>query len=416
MPFDLKNILKGNKEDKECKKDGIKCNSKDLIARDTANNKLTFFSFDAKSKIQSINNSNSNSNSTNNTKITSKNKVNIFELFKKDKDNKEYNHSEKAKEDDLTEDLEDLTSNKVVDFIKSINKKSSEKKNCSNNQKKDVTDEVAVETKNTNLNIFKKFFLKKNSYDQPAVLIDSPLDRFRPIDLPSLNKRVDWNKRYDMKFVAHISTMVPFMETLSTDYLILEHGGNRILRYTTEYFDTSDYSMFHQHQSGCERRYKIRTRRYDNENKLWMEIKEKNNGQTFKHRTFNPTPEEINTFVTTNTPYTQNNLNPMFIVYYERTTFIHRTLPLKITIDKNMKIGKGNDWTYFNDLIILELKTENSTPSYAVRLVESKGFERCSISKYCIGMVTLNPELKQHAHNLRPTLSKIKKINKKIKI
>jgi len=104
--------------------------------------------------------------------------------------------------------------------------------------------------------------------------------------------------------VGHVSEMNTLLETLSAEYLILENEGSRVIRYMTEYLDTSDRIMFYDHQSGNEHRYKIRKRRYENENGFWMEVKEKIKGETYKYRTFNPTPDEMNTFIQTNSPYT----------------------------------------------------------------------------------------------------------------
>jgi len=106
----------------------------------------------------------------------------------------------------------------------------------------------------------------------------------------------------------------------------------------------------------------------------------------------------------------------MLFVYYERMTFIHKTLPLKITIDKNMKVRNGNIWTPFDNLVILELKSEKSTPACTLNMIKSKGFKSCGISKYCIGMVTLYPEVKQTASKHKSILLDIKKISKSITI
>jgi len=211
--------------------------------------------------------------------------------------------------------------------------------------------------------------------------------------------------------VAHVSEMNSLMETLCSEYLIMEHGGNRVMRYMTEYLDTSDHTMFHDHQSNCEHRYKVRKRRYENENGFYLEVKEKIKGETYKHRILNPTPDEMNAFIETNTPYSSRDLNTALFVNYERITFIHKTLPIKITIDKNMKVGNGNTWTPFDNLVILELKTEKSPPACTLNMIKSKGFTSCSISKYCIGMVTLYPELKIRS-KYKPTLLEIKKISK----
>lgn len=354
--------------------------------------------------------------SSTNSIIESKKKTNMFPWFKKDKDHDDkYDNVNLESKDKLQEDK--LQSNNIINAIKSFNKKSREKINSSNIQNKELNNK-SNEIKNKNSNIFKNLFLKKKSHDQPCYIsTDYQLRKFKTINLSTLTKRVDWKKRNDTKFVAHVSEMNSLLETLCEEYLILEHEGSRTMRYMTEYLDTSDRILFHNHQSECDPRYKIRKRRYDNENGFWMEIKEKKKGEIYKHRTFNPTPDEANTFIKTNSPYTQSDLNTTLFIYYERMSFIHKTLPIKITIDKNMKVGNGTIWTPFDNLIILELKSEKSTPACALNMITSKGFKSASISKYCIGMVTLYPELKL-ASKYKPTLLEIKKINnsKNIKI
>lgn len=321
-----------------------------------------------------------NHSDSDNSILKSKNKTNIFQWFKKDKND---------------------------DDIKPVNKKSCEKTNSSDIRNKEP-DNKPIETKNKNSNIFKNIFLKKISPDQS---IDFSLDKFKTIDLPTLTKRVNWKKRNDTKFVAHVSEMNSLIETLCSEYLIMEHRGKRVMHYMTEYLDTPDHTMFRDHQSNCEHRYKVRKRRYENENGVYMEVKEKIKGETYKHRILNPTPDEMNEFIKTNTPYSSHNLNTMLFVSYERITFIHKTLPIKITIDKNMKVGNGNTQTPFDNLVILELKTEKSPSACTINMIKSKGFKSCSISKYCIGIVTLYPELKITS-KYNPTLLEIKKISK----
>jgi cobalamin biosynthesis Co2+ chelatase CbiK len=79
-----------------------------------------------------------------------------------------------------------------------------------------------------------------------------------------------------------------------------------------------------------------------------------------------------------------------------------------------MKVGKGKIWTPFDNLVIIELKSEKSTPACTLNMIKSKGFNPCGISKYYIGMVTLYPELKQTTSKYKPTFLEIKKISKKI--
>ena len=352
-------------------------------------------------KGKTKNNNELNHSDSDNSILKSKNKTNIFEWFKKDKD-----HDDKLNVN--LESKDKRQSNNIINAIKSVNQKSCEKINSSTIQNKELNNK-ANEIKNENSNIFKNLFLKKKSHEQS---IDFPLHKFKTIDMPTLSKRVDWKKRNDTKFVAHVSEMNSIVETLCSEYLIMECGGNRVMRYMTEYLDTPDRTMFHDHQSNCEHRYKVRKRRYENENGFYLEVKEKIKGETYKHRILNPTPDEMNAFIKTNTPYSPHDLNTVLFVKYERITFIHKTLPIKITIDKNMKVGNGKTWTPFDNLVILELKTEKSPPASTLNMIKSKGFKSCSISKYYIGMVTLYPELKQTTSKYKTTLLEIKKISK----
>jgi hypothetical protein len=140
-----------------------------------------------------------------NSILESKNKTNIFQWFKKDKDhdNKYDNVNLESKNK-----LQSNNTNNIINVIKSINKKSCEKINSSNNiQNKELN--KASETKNKNSNIFKHLFLKK-SHDQPCYpSTDFSLHKFKIINLPTLTQRVDWKKRNDAQFVAHVSNMNP---------------------------------------------------------------------------------------------------------------------------------------------------------------------------------------------------------------
>lgn len=237
-----------------------------------------------------------------------------------------------------------------------------------------------------------------------------PLQTFETINLPALNRRTNWEKRNDRKFVAHVSVLDSLLQCLSAEYLLLENEGQRLWHYTTEYWDTTDQNMFYQHQRNKAHRYKIRKRRYGSEDGFWLEVKEKTpDGRTLKHRLFNPAPAEAETFIQNNSPYNQSELKPALFVDYERLTFLHKTLPLKITVDINLTAGNGITTNAFTDLMILEFKSEKKEFDYATRTIKARGLKPCSVSKYCIGMATLHPELKQNA--FKPTLLQIKKIS-----
>lgn len=235
------------------------------------------------------------------------------------------------------------------------------------------------------------------------------LQTFEPLNLQALNHRTDWEKRNDSKFVAHVSVMDALLHSLNEDYFILENEGNRVWNYITEYWDTLDRNMFYEHHRDRAHRYKVRKRQYGSENGFWLEVKEKTpDGRTVKHRLFNPSPDELAVFIDTKSPYSHGNLNQALFMDYDRMTFLHKSLPLKITLDINLKANNGVDSIAFRDLIILELKSEKQQAAPAAGFIKPLGLRPCSISKYCIGMATLHPELKQNA--FKPTLLQIQKI------
>jgi hypothetical protein len=236
-----------------------------------------------------------------------------------------------------------------------------------------------------------------------------PLQTFETLNLQALNQRTAWEKRNDSKFVAHDSVMDAILQRLSEDYCIMENEGNRVWHYTTEYWDTVDRNMFYEHHRDRAHRYKVRKRRYGSENGFWLEVKEKTpDGRTLKHRLFNPSPDESAVFIDSKSPYTHSALNQALFVDYERMTFLHKSLPLKITLDLNLMANNGSADVSFSNLMILEFKSEKQQAASAAGLMKPLGLKPCSLSKYCIGMATLHPELKQNA--FKPTLTQILKI------
>lgn len=416
MHFEIKNMF--NKKNKESNKDKNK-NYKDILFKDIADNTLKIFSFNNKNKIQYKTDSNINSSNTLNnctdTVIKSKHQINIIEWFKRNekKDNNCHNHHSNTNE---------VKSNSIINAIKSITNKSYKKTNNTintnnnlKNEKKNVDKMSVMKNKKLNSNIFKKFLLKKKDDNQPHKLSELPLDKFESTNIEHLNRVTDWKKRNDIKFVGHESEINSLLQMMCKDFFIMEHEGFRLMSYRTKYFDTSDNIMFQDHQYNMCKRYKIRKRHYNNGDDFWLEVKEKIDGETHKYRVLNPKPNEIETFIQTNSPYAFYNLHNKLTVQNNRMTFIHKTLPIKITLDKNLKVSNsdGSKCISFPNLAILELKRENYS-TFDLKWIESCGFESCNISKYCVGMITLHPELKKKSFKHQKTLFKINNISKNI--
>ena len=275
------------------------------------------------------------------------------------------------------------------------------------------------DSKNIFSGIFNKTLFKKNSDSQhvcsPSVL---SLKKFETTDIKSLTQKTVWEERIEIKYIANDSAMESLLQKLSAEYLLLEHNGKCVSHYTTEYLDTADRSIFYGNRNQNNKpRYKIRKRYYNNEDHFWLEVKEKKNGKLRKYRIFNPTPCEFEKFICSNTPYAPSDLKSALFVYHDRMTFMHKTLPLKITVDTNLKVKKDGSGCMipFNNIMIIELKSRKNEVAYAARIIESQDIKPRSVSKYRIGMAIMHPELKSD-DKLKPTLLQIKKINKNIKI
>ena len=83
--------------------------------------------------------------------------------------------------------------------------------------------------------------------------------------------------RIDTKFVTTMPVLERLLQMALEDYMAQEIDGQRNMRYSTTYYDTTDYDMFYTHQHGHAGRQKLRFRTYVSSNLQFMEVKTKNN-------------------------------------------------------------------------------------------------------------------------------------------
>ena len=203
---------------------------------------------------------------------------------------------------------------------------------------------------------------------------------------------------------------------------MLEVAGLRLCGYETLYFDTPDLRCYHDHQRGRSNRYKIRQRRYVESDLLFTEVKRKTNkGRTVKERIQNGAVSSLKIrqassprmdaqsqeFVEsrTNTPL---NLRPVLWVGYHRITLVGRFTPERITLDLDLSFGDGQRQRDYGDLAIAEVKQDARQPSAFLDLMKQQGVRSGSLSKYCLGLISLDKSIK---HNrFKPQLIHLQKI------
>ena len=233
-----------------------------------------------------------------------------------------------------------------------------------------------------------------------------------PITLREMDG-VSLMKRTDTKFVIHQKNLIEVLETIKNQYRVLEINGNRILTYSSLYFDTEDKKFYHDHHNGKVNRTKVRMRKYMESNICFLEIKQKDGkGKTTKSRIqINDFETELSPklvdFIDTTTSK-KNNLKPIIWNKFNRITLVNKQAKERLTIDLGLQFKMSSSSKKFKNLVIIEVKQERfDRTSPVVKSLKEKGINPYSMSKYCIGMTNIYPKLKYN-HFKR----KILKINK----
>ncbi len=242
--------------------------------------------------------------------------------------------------------------------------------------------------------------------------INSELQAFHTINLDELNELRLMN-RVDRKFVFPLNKLPELLGRVSKHYKVLEIKGERCLLYQTEYLDSPELILYHNHQNQRLNRFKVRFRTYTISNNTFFEIKRKTNkGKTIKKRVEIPKekkPEIDYAFLDSVVPLDDKNLLPSLSNQFKRITLASFISNERITLDFDLEIKDQNARKTLPFLAIAELKREkasNNSP-FALALKAMNIYPR-GFSKYCMGKALLNPQLKQNT--FKPNLLYLKKI------
>jgi hypothetical protein len=238
----------------------------------------------------------------------------------------------------------------------------------------------------------------------------SKLSGFASISLEEMNG-VSLLKRVDTKFLTTSSELSELLPYLYSDYQILEIDGNRLMNYSTLYFDTQDLRCYKEHHNGKAKRHKVRIRKYVESDICFLEVKEKqNSGMTNKVRC------SIDDFETTLSTQSKQfiekatkkdwELKPALHNYFQRFTLVNTQRSERVTIDLGLKYKTDATTKQFKNVVIVEVKQEKQntrTPIYSI--LKSNRIRTVSFSKYCMGVSTVFTDIKSN---------KFKELNLKI--
>lgn len=245
-------------------------------------------------------------------------------------------------------------------------------------------------------------------------IINELLISLPPITLQQMNS-IRLMNRTDTKYIMSTDKLPLFLQLAQADYYVQEIGDKRVSSYHTVYYDTEDEAMFIAHQNGRRVREKVRVRTYQDSNQSFLEIKHKNNkGRTNKKRM--PVDnieigenEEASLFLSSNAWHELSVLNKKIENNFYRITLVNRNKTERLTIDYNIQFRNLQTGltAQIENLVIVELKRDGYATSPILYVLRQLNVKPVSISKYCVGSVMTNPQLKYNRFK-----EKLRQINK----
>lgn len=204
-----------------------------------------------------------------------------------------------------------------------------------------------------------------------------------------------------------------------------KNGRDGCYTVTSLYFDNAKKDIYFETKNKLKYRQKLRLRVYDDateESVAFFEVKQKHNKVVNKRRLLMPLAEayrylaagenpKLEEFKTTNLQVLKEidhfrrfyHLEPAMVVSYDRHALHGVTdSELRITFDFNLRCRSENllleDGPYGEnfidqDLVVLEVKVDNSVPLWLTRVLQNLQCEQRSASKFCTSTELLRGEL-----------------------
>ncbi|CAN5605566.1 polyphosphate polymerase domain-containing protein [soil metagenome] len=240
------------------------------------------------------------------------------------------------------------------------------------------------------------------------------LNSFDPITLKEMDS-VKLQDRVDTKFMFRSDKLPMILQDMEKDYRVLEVANYRYSNYETLYFDTEDFTLYLQHHNGKQNRFKFRSRKYVESDLHFFEVKFKSNkGRTVKnrikhHEIVKELEGKAKEFLVETSGHDPLKYKAQIWVNYTRHTFVSKTTQERLTLDLNLTYIDDKTQKTYDGLVIAEVKRGSSLDkSPFIGLMRKYNIREKSISKYCLGVISLNPEIKKN--RFKPTLLYLNKI------
>jgi len=231
----------------------------------------------------------------------------------------------------------------------------------------------------------------------------------RPIELADVMASAALQTRVDRKYLLDPIEFARLVADFETDLQVLEIDRLRVFRYESVYFDTAAMTAYHRSASSRSRTsFKVRTRTYLDSGECVLEVKSKGQrGQTIKQRlpyrldqraSLDPSALRFVSGLV-QLPDDAGALRPVLATHYRRATLVDPINGVRITCDAGLACTDPDGRTaVMRDAVLVESKS-SGRPSAIDRWLWRHGQRPVSISKFCVGVAALRPELPANKWN-----------------
>jgi VTC domain-containing protein len=239
-----------------------------------------------------------------------------------------------------------------------------------------------------------------------AVSASAIAERFDPISLDEVqSSAAALLDRVDRKYLVPVETFAALAARLATTHRVLEVGGVRAVGYDTTYYDTPRLDVYRDHVQRRRRRYKCRSRRYEQSATCMFEVKLKGpRGRTTKHRMpYEPAahgslrPEAVDflneRLMAAYGSMPSAGLAPSLGMTFRRLTLVDVERAERLTCDFDLVFAAGGEEAgrLADAAVILESKSVRGRARADLVLRDLGTRQVQSCSKYCLGIGMSRP-------------------------
>lgn len=235
-----------------------------------------------------------------------------------------------------------------------------------------------------------------------AARVETALTRLAPVGLDELVTAAGLQTRVDRKYLLTPATFEDLLAASAEDSAVLAIGGRRSFGYESVYFDTADLVAYRAAAHSRRRRFKVRTRTYLDSGECLLEVKtEGGRGETVKERlpydvaSRGELTPDAEAFARQRVGPLLDGapLEPVLTTTYARSTLLDRSAGSRTTCDVGLVCeGPEGGAVVLDDHVLVETKSSGA-PDAADRWLWAAGVRPVTISKYCVGLACLRPEL-----------------------